>query len=984
MATIAELMIKLGMDDGGLDKGMSSSQSKLKSWGESLRSVGTKLTAGVTMPLVGAGLAAIKWASDLDESLSKTNVLFGDAADDVVKFSEGSAKALGFSQQATLDYASAYAGMLNTVAETDTELGDMSTTLTQLTSDFASFHNLNPGDAFTVIQSALAGETEAIRRYGVDVSAAAVETEALAMGLAATASELTEQDKLLARYNILMKQTAEEQGDFARTAKSTSNQLKILRARIQDVGARFGKFLLPYVNMAVDRLLDLIDRLEALDPKWQKIILAVAAFAAALGPVLIIIGMMLPALGALATVFGLLLSPIGLVVIAIAALIGLGIYAWVNDLWGVRDAVYSVIDALSVFGPAIGDVIDILQALREGDFAEVWDEIKEAAVSFGEGIWALAQDIFPALGEGIVDLLDRIPGIGGALSAMADFIFFTAIPALIDFAGTVKNWITDTAIPALQGLWSAVSPYLADLGNWFVGTAIPAVIDFAQKIQTWIQNVAIPALQDIWSAVEPYLTQFADWFSGTAIPGIIAFAQSVTTWIRNVAIPAIQDVWTLVEPYLTKLSNWFVFAVGYFISFASDAKTYLGQAKDEFVALWNNIEATWSDFTNSSVYKFLDGIVDKVQTALEWLGKIPGVDAGNGEGQLDPWNDPRRYEPTRSGNQASEFGGAVYNNGTMIHTLPAVGSGPQTLFDKVKEIALGITEAVTQLANSVRASLQQVSQSFQTTATQVGSTMQQMQQRVQQAFTQITQIATQQTQQLQQRVMQAFQTTATQVGSTMQQMQQRVQQAFTQMVSQASSAMTQMRSAVQNAMTQMVSQASSAMSQFVSRVQSGMQQAVSATQSGVNQIRSVVASLNLSSQGFSIGASLGQGIAAGIQSYIGVVASAAAALVSAAINAAQSAAQARSPSRVMMALGGDMAEGLALGLQRGAADVAAATGSLIDIPSAAAGSATGGGNTYVSISLKSQELIDLIRNAETGGEFANNFGSQMGLYAGMP
>ena len=76
MATIAELLIKLGMDDGGLDKGMSSSQSKLKSWGDNLKGIGTKLTAGVTLPLVAAGAAAINWASDQEEAGNKVDQVF--------------------------------------------------------------------------------------------------------------------------------------------------------------------------------------------------------------------------------------------------------------------------------------------------------------------------------------------------------------------------------------------------------------------------------------------------------------------------------------------------------------------------------------------------------------------------------------------------------------------------------------------------------------------------------------------------------------------------------------------------------------------------------------------------------------------------------------------------------------------------------------------------------------------------------------------
>jgi hypothetical protein len=199
----------------GFDQSLKSLQANINNLSQSLRNVGQNMTLAVTTPLVGMAGMVVNWASDMDESVSKVGVIFDDAADEVIAFSEGSAKALGMSQQATLDYTSSFAGMLQPLASTSEELAGMSTELTGLTSDFASFHNLSPARSFEVLQSALAGETEAIRQYGVDVSAAAVEQKALELGLGSTTAELSEQDKMLARYHLILEQTTDEQGDFA-------------------------------------------------------------------------------------------------------------------------------------------------------------------------------------------------------------------------------------------------------------------------------------------------------------------------------------------------------------------------------------------------------------------------------------------------------------------------------------------------------------------------------------------------------------------------------------------------------------------------------------------------------------------------------------------------------------------------------------------------------------------------------------------------
>ena len=135
MSTVAELMIKLGMDDGGLDKGMSSSGSKLKSWGESLRSVGTKLTAGVTLPLVGAGAAAIKWASDADEAANKVDVVFGDSAAAVKDWAASTSGSLLLSTADANEAAGTFGNLFTSMGMGQGDAADLSMSLAELGQD---------------------------------------------------------------------------------------------------------------------------------------------------------------------------------------------------------------------------------------------------------------------------------------------------------------------------------------------------------------------------------------------------------------------------------------------------------------------------------------------------------------------------------------------------------------------------------------------------------------------------------------------------------------------------------------------------------------------------------------------------------------------------------------------------------------------------------------------------------------------------------
>jgi TP901 family phage tail tape measure protein len=175
---------------------------------------------------------------------------------------------------------------------------------------------------------------------------------------------------------------------------------------------------------------------------------------------------------------------------------------------------------------------------------------------------------------------------------------------------------------------------------------------------------------------------------------------------------------------------------------------------------------------------------------------------------------------------------------------------------------------------------------------------------------------------------------------------------------------------------------------FATGVGNGMTTAVGRAQTGVNQIRSAMNSIgNQNSAGFSIGSSLGSGIASGISSWTNRIASAAAAVVRAGITAANNEAQTASPSRKMMVLGENMGEGLVIGLEGMEREVGRAFAGLI--PSGDARGFQSGGipgiggagvvNNVTVFALKSNELVRLMKDSETGASFARNMRVEVGM-----
>lgn len=218
--------------------------------------------------IAGLGAAAVKaigHASDLNESVNAVKVTFGEAADEVLAIGENSAESFGMSKAQFNGFAVQFSAFAKQIAENDgRKVSDVIEEMTTRTADFASVQNLDLARAGEIVMSTMAGETEAFRRYGGDVSAATIKTYAYANGIADVGSELTEGQKVLARYGAFMEQTAHQAGDFANTSGDLANSQRIAAAEAKDLAAEFGEKLAPAMEGLVQGGLALIDVIEAI------------------------------------------------------------------------------------------------------------------------------------------------------------------------------------------------------------------------------------------------------------------------------------------------------------------------------------------------------------------------------------------------------------------------------------------------------------------------------------------------------------------------------------------------------------------------------------------------------------------------------------------------------------------------------------------------------------------------------------------------
>lgn len=312
MATLAKLMVQLGLDD--------QFSSKMNSVAGNLTKVGAGLTAAVTLPLAAIGIASVKMASDLNENINKVNVVFGESATAVQSWSTTTATSLGISRNEALQATGSFGNLLTNFGLTQDAAAGMSMDIVKLAADLGSFNNLPTAQVLDAIRSGLVGESEPLRQLGIDVSDATVKAKALALGLWDGEGALSASARATTVLALVTEQSGNAYNDFAETSSGAANQTKILRAQLADAGATLGTQLLPLLISFTTKLNELIAGYNGLSPRQQKIIEGMAVFAAIIGPLAIAIGFVITHVMGFATALGLIIAPLTSVITGVLAL----------------------------------------------------------------------------------------------------------------------------------------------------------------------------------------------------------------------------------------------------------------------------------------------------------------------------------------------------------------------------------------------------------------------------------------------------------------------------------------------------------------------------------------------------------------------------------------------------------------------------------------------------------------------------------------
>jgi len=256
MAKGGEVVFDFKGDDSKLNKTMSS---VTKGLGGLAGTLGKTVVAGASLAtgaLVGFAGKSIALASDLNEVQNVVDTTFGESSKIIDEFAKTAGDAYGISVLNAKQYTGTMGAMIKSMGISEEATTKMSTSLTGLAGDMASFYNLDSSVAFDKLRAGISGETEPLKQLGINMSVANLEAYALATGIKKDYNEMSQAEQATLRYNFIMKATADAQGDFSKTSNSLANQQRILSLRVQELSASFGSKLLPMANGAMGALLD--------------------------------------------------------------------------------------------------------------------------------------------------------------------------------------------------------------------------------------------------------------------------------------------------------------------------------------------------------------------------------------------------------------------------------------------------------------------------------------------------------------------------------------------------------------------------------------------------------------------------------------------------------------------------------------------------------------------------------------------------------
>ena len=444
-------------------KGISDFGNKI---GEVSKKAAVALSAIGIAAVTGAA-KAVSLASDYAESQAKIGEIFGASAVAVEAFAATAATSLGQSKQDVLNAAGTFGVFGDAAGLGGQDLVDFSNNFTTLASDLASFNNTSPQEAVEAIGSALRGESEPLRKYGVMLDDAALKAEAMAQGIYNGKGPLTQQQKILASTALIFKKTTKAQGDFDRTSGGLANQTRIMKAQLANAATTIGTALLPIAlrlsNLFATKVIPIVQKLS--DTFSKK----------GLYGVLDLVKGQLPRLQEAFSTLWNWITTVGVPkFVKLMQSLGKALVDWIGP---------RIMPMLKKLGELIGKAANWIFNVG---LPLLVDKIK---------LWgdALVAWITPLIGP-------MLKKLGDLLKIVANWILTVGAPKLVEasvkLAQALIGWASQITGPLLKGL----AVMLLDIGKWVFTDGIPALARLGVQLGAGLIDALVSALKGLGTA----------------------------------------------------------------------------------------------------------------------------------------------------------------------------------------------------------------------------------------------------------------------------------------------------------------------------------------------------------------------------------------------------------------------------------------------------------------------------------------------------
>lgn len=616
--------------------------------------------------------SAVSKAGDLEQSMGAVDAVFKGSSTQMLQWSKDAATSVGLSRNEYNELGTLIGSQLKNAGTAMDDLAPKTNNLIGLGADLASMFGGTSREAVEAISAALRGERDTIERYGVSLTQAAVDAKAAELGFQKVGGALSQEANAAATVALIMQQTADAHGNFAREGETYQGVLQRLRASWENVATTIGQAFLPFASMAASVLMDMMPTVQGLADTFRTwgtdaatafseagggIPGLQAAFGSLLGdvtglgggfgdlvgkaakvisqlsPLGLVFKALLPVLpqlvgallplasalgGALAAVLPAIVPLVNLLATALAAIIphianfAAGIIEVTTGLveWGTANA-----DWLSAIGVAAGVIGGIVLAVKAFRTAQL---LLTAATYGTQGAMLLAGNsakVF-AIGVKAVAAAQKIAtgiqwAFNAAMSANPIGIIITAITALV--AGLVWFFTqTDTGRAIWEGFMSFLSEAWTNIVN-FATTIFQALATFFSDLWTGISTTATAIWEGIVTTVTTIWTTISTFFTGLweGVTGVFTAA-----WEGIVAFltPVFEFIGGLIQTYI---DIW----TGIFLILAAALKVIWDGIVAVVTTVWNGIVSFITPIVEG-IASFIGDTIERVRVGWEtvWNG----------------------------------------------------------------------------------------------------------------------------------------------------------------------------------------------------------------------------------------------------------------------------------------------------------------------------------------------------------------------------